>query len=166
MNLLILRHAKAEARAASGRDFDRKLSPRGREQCRSIAGEFDRARLPEPHRILVSPAARARETAALVLDAPAAERIEYHETIWEASPGDLAALLGDHREYDHTLMLVGHNPGLEGLVSWLLAGERPPTGLKTATVAWLRLPDAAPEPGAAELVDVIYPGTASTSEAT
>lgn len=165
MNLLVLRHAKAEDRADSGRDFDRRLSPRGREQCRALVAAFDSGRLPEPHRVLVSPAVRARETAARVLDGPAVERIVYTEAIWEASPGDLAALVDEHRADGHTLMLVGHNPGLEGLVQWLTA-ERLPRGLKTATAAWLRLPDAPPEAGRGQVVDVVYPGTASGRDAT
>ena len=159
MKLLILRHAKAEKTADSGRDFDRALSPKGHRQCQAIAAAFDSGRLPEPHRILVSPAARALETARRVLDPPAAERIEIEDAIWEATAGDLSAVVDRARGDYRTLMLVGHNPGLEELVRWL-TGEALPRGLKTGSVACLERDDGPPQPGEARILDVVYPDEA------
>ena len=59
--LILLRHGKAEARAASGEDFDRPLTPRGWRDARLIANAVAEAGF-APDRAVVSAAVRTRET--------------------------------------------------------------------------------------------------------
>ena len=59
--LILLRHGKAEAHAASGQDFDRPLTERGRRDVALVARRLAEAGQ-VPDLVLVSPAARARET--------------------------------------------------------------------------------------------------------
>lgn len=132
--LILLRHAEAQAAEKSGDDRERALSPRGEEEARA-AGSWLAAHGVVPDRVLCSPARRTVQTAQLVLEqlegAPAA--MEAAE-IYEATPGELLALL-DQYEDARVVMLVGHNPGIERLVALLVEGRSdefrgmPPAGL-------------------------------------
>src|SRR5277367_6359419 len=59
--LMLLRHAKTENDAASGRDQDRRLDDRGRSDAAEIGGWIGR-HPPFPDAVLVSPAVRAHQT--------------------------------------------------------------------------------------------------------
>ena len=63
--LLLLRHAKAERSQPGGRDHDRILSKRGRNDAAAVGAYLVRHRL-VPDRALVSTSARTRETWTLV----------------------------------------------------------------------------------------------------
>jgi phosphohistidine phosphatase len=101
--------------------------------------------------VLCSPAERTRSTASLALeamdDAPAPVLAE---EIYEATPGELLALLDQHGDAD-TVMLVGHNPGIERLVALLVEGRSDEfRGMPPAGLAVLHL-NGALEPGNARL---------------
>jgi phosphohistidine phosphatase len=75
---------------------------------------------------VVSPARRARETWDLVaaeLGAPPPTRID--DRVYAASGHELLNFVHELSEDIDTVVLVGHNPGIEDLTS-LLTGERPP----------------------------------------
>src|ERR1700733_8748038 len=59
--LMLLRHAKTESDAPSGRDRDRRLDDRGRRDAAEIGG-FIAGHPPFPGTVLVSPATRAHQT--------------------------------------------------------------------------------------------------------
>src|ERR1700738_1828603 len=59
--LMLLRHAKTESDAPSGRAEDRRLDDRGRRDAAEIGGWIGRHR-PFPDLVLVSPAVRAHQT--------------------------------------------------------------------------------------------------------
>ena len=59
--LLLLRHAKTESDASSGRDQDRRLDDRGRRDAAEIGGWIGR-HPPAPDAVLVSNAVRAQQT--------------------------------------------------------------------------------------------------------
>lgn len=120
--LLLMRHAKSSWGEASLADFERPLNERGLKAA-PLVGRFIRKQGLRPELILSSPAERARQTAALVaeaarLDAP----LRYDERIYEATPARLAEVVSQVEEGVGELLLVGHNPGLEGLLE-LLTGE-------------------------------------------
>jgi phosphohistidine phosphatase len=149
--LLILRHAQAEPQSAAGNDFDRPLSTRGEHDADAVGawlkghdGGIDRA--------VSSPALRARATAERVLKALGGPVLAFEPGIYEATPGDLAALTEESLGPGRTLV-VGHNPGLEQLVALLTTGRSDEfRGLPPAGLAWLTLPDeGALEPGSATL---------------
>jgi phosphohistidine phosphatase len=120
--LLLMRHAKSSWGEASLADFERPLNERGLKAA-PLVGRFIRKQKLRPELILSSPAERARQTAALVaeaarLDAP----LRYDERIYEATPARLFEVVSQVEEGVGELLLVGHNPGLEGFLE-MLAGE-------------------------------------------
>ncbi|HUI15270.1 MAG TPA: histidine phosphatase family protein [Xanthobacteraceae bacterium] len=117
---MLLRHAKTERAGPGERDRDRKLMKRGRSDAPSIGAYMAHHGL-IPDVALVSPAKRAQETWALAAPAFArAPRTVSDERIYNASPDALIAVLGEARKA-HTLLLVGHNPGLQDLAAQLIA---------------------------------------------
>ena len=118
--LMLLRHAKTERAGPGERDRDRKLMKRGRSDAPAIGAYMAHHGL-IPDVALVSPAKRAQETWALAAPAFArAPRTVSDERIYNASPDALIAVLGETRKA-HTLLLVGHNPGLQDLAAQLIA---------------------------------------------
>ena len=122
--LILLRHAKSDW---SGHEADaaRPLAERGRRQAPD-AGRWLAANIDSIDLAVVSPATRARSTWDLVseeLDLPPRSRIE--DRIYGASCDELLDVVRDLPDGVETVVLVGHNPGLEDLVP-LLTGERAP----------------------------------------
>jgi len=126
--LFLLRHAKSSWDDPTADDIDRPLAPRGEKDAPRL-GAFLAATKNRPDLILSSPAERAKATAkrvARAADYPGEIRLE--PAIYLA---DAPTLLGVvHRLPDEAdcVMLVGHNPGLETLVTMLCgASARLPT---------------------------------------
>ena len=149
--LVLLRHAHAEAAVPGQDDHERGLSARGRSEA-AAAGAWLRDHGYLPDRVLCSSARRARETLDLACEALGERPIESVDGIYEATPGDLIAIADAHREVPRLLM-VGHNPGFEHLAALMSTGQSGDfRGMHTAGIAVLRLPaDAALEPGVAKL---------------
>jgi phosphohistidine phosphatase len=125
VNLLVVRHAIAEDRdeaARAGRtDEQRTLTRQGRERMRLGARGLARL-VPKLDAIASSPLPRAWQTAEVLSCA-------FHDlAITELSalaPGGRPSAVADWvagNAADGTVALVGHEPDLGGLVSWLLAG--------------------------------------------
>ena len=132
--LLLLRHAKSSWEDAGLADFDRPLNGRGRKAA-PLMGQFLRERQLRPDLIISSPAARARETIALVLEASGLEtELRYDERIYEATAGRLAEVISEVEDDQQEVMLVGHNPGFENLLE-RLTGE----SLRVPTAALARI---------------------------
>ncbi|MER5769947.1 SixA phosphatase family protein [Streptomyces sp. NPDC001985] len=118
--IVLLRHAKAEWSENS--DHDRPLAERGRMDA-PVAGRrlaetsiaFDLA--------LCSTAARTRETWKLAVhELPERPRTVYEDRLYEASPGEIIALLNETPDEVGNLLLIGHNPGMHAVAD-ALAGE-------------------------------------------
>ncbi|HJU54196.1 MAG TPA: histidine phosphatase family protein [Pyrinomonadaceae bacterium] len=136
--LLLLRHAKSSWDDAGLADFDRPLNGRGR-RAAPLMGNFMRARRLRPDLVISSPAARARETVALVLEAAGLEtELRYDERIYEATAGQLLAVINGVEDDKQEVMLVGHNPGFENLLE-RLTGET--LRVPTAALARIALDD-------------------------
>lgn len=119
--LMLLRHAKAAAKDAE-RDFERPLAPRGQAQMKAVAAYLaaHAANGLRPDIAFVSPAARTRETwtrAKLV-----GVTMHFEPRIYEASTGTLLSIVRAADEAVATLLLVGHNPGMEDLAAKLGGG--------------------------------------------
>jgi phosphohistidine phosphatase len=118
--LMLLRHAKTERAAPGERDRDRKLMKRGRADAPAIGAYLAHHGL-TPDLAVVSPAKRAEETWALVAGAFAkAPPMVRDERIYNATADALIGVIGATRKA-HTLMVVGHNPGLHDLAMQLIA---------------------------------------------
>lgn len=144
--LILLRHAEAEPGNDSKDDRERKLTEHGRSEARA-AGEWLASHHVTYDRILCSPAQRTRETAALALD-----QVEpsYRDEIYDATPGDLYDLLDQQTDVER-LVLVGHNPGIEQLVAFLVEGRSEDyRGMPPGGMARLVFSDGL-EPGKAKL---------------
>ncbi|MEP7187355.1 MAG: histidine phosphatase family protein [Rhodanobacter sp.] len=120
--LILLRHAEAVPLETPGDDLERPLSPRGEQEAQA-AGLWLATHGLRPERVLCSPSKRTDETTRLALaaldDAPVPQMAS---EIYDASPGELLALLDQHGDAG-TVMLVGHNPGIEQLVALLVDGR-------------------------------------------
>ena len=121
--LLLLRHAKSSWDNPSLADFDRPLAPRGAKAAARMGRElFTRDWLPE--RALVSPAARTRQTWELVVaELPDAPSTHFPEALYDASAERMLGELQRAPETVNTLLILGHNPGLENLAR-LLVGDK------------------------------------------
>jgi phosphohistidine phosphatase len=87
----------------------------------------------KPEVVVCSPAERARETAALALEAAElSPTVRYDARIYEASAARLVEVVREIAEPTTSAMLVGHNPGMEELLM-LLTGER--ERMQTAALA-------------------------------
>lgn len=117
--LLILRHAKSSWDDAELSDFDRPLNSRGLEAA-PLMGTVIYDHHLQPQMILSSPAKRAKQTAILVKEtAGIEENISFVEGIYEASPLKLLKIVSEINDKNETVLIVGHNPGLEGFVKML-----------------------------------------------
>jgi phosphohistidine phosphatase len=124
MHLLVIRHAIAEEReefAKSGRsDRLRPLTDIGRKKMRRAARGL-RTLVRVIDLLATSPLARAAQTGA-ILDTIYGdiETVEIEQLAPEAEPEQFAAWLRGKRA--DTVAIVGHEPSLSRIVSWLLAG--------------------------------------------
>ena len=118
--LLILRHAKSNWDHENLADHDRPLKARGKQDAPRI-GTLIRAEGLVPDLILCSSAKRARTTAELVADACGYDEsdIVFTRDLFHAWESDYIDLLKSVDENFSCVMVVGHNPGLEGLVNLL-----------------------------------------------
>ncbi|MGA8279154.1 MAG: histidine phosphatase family protein [Rhodanobacteraceae bacterium] len=155
--IILLRHADAEAADASEDDLDRPLSEQGIAEA-AAAGVWLKQHHVKPERVLCSPAVRALATCEQVLAALGIDKICREADIYGATPGSLIRILDEHADAA-SLLLVGHNPGLENLVALLTEGASSfGRGMPPAAVAWLTLRDStALEPGAAQVRDFWWP---------
>jgi len=118
-SLFLLRHAKSSWSDPDLADFDRPLNPRGLDAA-PFMGSVMAEKGYNPSIILSSPAERARHTAHLTkgsggLDA----EILYDDRIYEASPHALRQVISELSDVHDSALIVGHNPGMEGLIRYL-----------------------------------------------
>ena len=138
--LLILRHAKSSWDDSALDDHERPLNARGLNDAPRM-GRFVRDEQLDPGLIVSSDAVRARLTAAAIADATGG-RLLLDPRLYHASAQEILAALGsilqDDAQHDvATVMIVGHNPGLEVLLTQL-TGEQ--EALPTAALAQIALP--------------------------
>ncbi len=133
--LILLRHAKSDWSGQEG-DHDRPLAKRGRRQAPD-AGRWLAVNVDSIDLAVVSTARRARTTwdlASRELDQrPAAQ---YDDEAYAASVGELLDVVRRLDEALDTVVLVGHNPGIEELVE-TLTGDRVP--MPTSALAVIEL---------------------------
>ncbi|MBL8555498.1 MAG: histidine phosphatase family protein [Phenylobacterium sp.] len=126
--LILFRHGKAEPDSASGDDFDRRLAPRGQEESAEMGAHLAGLGF-TPDLALVSPAQRTRDTWASLQGAFPDTEMRIEEHLYHADSGTLRAAAGKAGEGRRTLMIVGHNPGLQELTIQLLREGGAPLGL-------------------------------------
>jgi phosphohistidine phosphatase len=159
MRLLVLRHAKSSWADSSLDDWERPLNDRGERDAPRVGALLRRLSL-VPDLIVSSDAVRAHSPARAAADAAGyAGRIVLSPALYGAGPQAIIDVLRNSPDpAARSVMIVGHNPGLEDFVSQL-SGES--IELATATLVHLDVPinqwsDIDLSQGAA-LIDVWHP---------
>lgn len=112
----LLRHAKSDWNDPVSRDFDRPLNARGKKAA-TLMGRWAQEQGLRFDAIVASPAVRVTETLDHFLDAYGTTiDIRWDRRIYLASAATLLDVLRDSPDEWSTLLMVGHNPGLEDLV--------------------------------------------------
>ena len=163
-HLLIMRHAKSAWDTDAATDFERPLSKRGRQDAPRI-GAWVQAQDLKPDYIVSSPAIRAQETIHLVCEALETPKrtIHWDQRIYGANLDNLLTILKEQPQHAKRVLLVGHNPGVDELVSYLWGDDilLPPNGnlMPTAALAHLSMPEdwATLEYGCAQLRSLTRP---------
>lgn len=143
--LLLLRHGKSDWDTDTS-DFERPLKKRGKKGA-LCAGRWLSNHELVPDLVISSPAARAIRTARVACKVMGLKRsrILTDDHVYLASTEELIDVLRDCPEKAR-IMLVGHNPGLEELLLYLVGGDLvvPDDGklLPTASIAVLKMPDS------------------------
>ncbi len=133
MDLILWRHA--DAVSSEDDDHARKLTGKGRKQATQMAAWLDR-HLPDSARVISSPAIRAVETAEALAN-KYGRKLSINPTLGsDASPTQLLIAAGwpDNR---HPVVIVGHQPALGRLASFLLFGEEQNITIRKASIWWL-----------------------------
>jgi phosphohistidine phosphatase len=135
--LLVLRHAKSSWDDAALDDHERPLNKRGQRDAPRM-GALVREHGLMPDVVISSDAVRARLTAEAVVEAARhGGEILLDRRLYLAGPADILALLRTAGGKAGTLMIVGHNPGLEELVAQLTGEQQ---DMPTAALAQIALP--------------------------
>src|SRR5215203_1346489 len=138
--LYLLRHAKSSWADPSMRDFDRPLANRGREAC-AIIGDYIKDKGIHFDLVLVSTALRTRETIKLVKErAEFGGEVRYDERIYEATTSQLLEVISQVDNGRQSVLLVGHNPGIQDLLA-VLTGEH----LSVSTANFAKIDIKTPE---------------------
>ncbi len=135
--LLLMRHAKSSWKHPEIKDHERGLNKRGKKDAPRMSKLLTDNEL-IPQRILTSTAERSRQTVDAVIEATGfSGEVSYLDSLYMAEPEiylELLSLMPDDME---RILVIGHNPGLEGLLQ-ILSGRV--ESLPTAAIAYLSLP--------------------------
>jgi phosphohistidine phosphatase len=135
--LLLMRHAKSDWPEAIASDFERPLNARGRRTAPQMGGWMEREGL-LPEVILGSSALRAQQTVAGLQAGWSAEpTLLPSRSLYLATPETIREVVCSDALEAETVLVVGHNPGMEQLVEQL-GGQA--NGFPTAALAVFALP--------------------------
>lgn len=112
----LFRHAKSDWQDPRARDFDRPLNERGRTGA-AVMGRHIRDHGVNWDRMIASPAIRCAETIEIACEAagrPVA--VNWDRRIYLASSATLLDLLRETEGDPESMLMIGHNPGLEDLI--------------------------------------------------
>lgn len=121
--LVVLRHAKSDWPVGVV-DRDRPLGRRGQRDA-PAAGRWIAEHVGVLDAVWCSPARRTRQTwELLAAELGGTPPVEFDERIYEASVSDLVEVLRETAKGSASVLLVGHNPGVQELVLALAGGQR------------------------------------------
>ena len=119
--LMLLRHAKSDRSAPGARDRDRPLDARGKSAAPRIGAYMARHSLIPDH-VLCSPARRTVDTWSLVAEAFAKPPVvDFDDRLYDASADTVLDVVRETGAEIHSLLVIGHNPGLQDLAGLLIA---------------------------------------------
>ena len=133
-NILIIRHCEAANDSPTRRDFDRALTDYGEEQAVRL-GQHIKGLPLELDAVYVSPAKRTMQTTTILSEQLTNQpRLMDAEELYEATDNVLKAAVNRFDPDFNTVALVGHNPSVSGLFSYL---SREFCSFATGTCAWI-----------------------------
>ena len=140
MDLILWRHAEAEANGAAADDLERRLTTKGERQAERMADWLNH-RLAATTRVLASPARRTQQTAR-ALD----RRFKTVAALAPGAPVDEVLAAARWPDANEPVLVVGHQPVLGQVVARLLAGVDPNSSqrewaIRKGAVVWLRQRD-------------------------
>jgi phosphohistidine phosphatase len=147
--LILFRHGKAETAGPTGGDRERPLAERGWADSTATARWLSEGGF-IPDLLLVSPAVRTHETWDAARPWFPAARGQPCERLYLAAPETIREIVAEASAEADTVMIIGHNPGLQELGLELLAdggaprpqAERMESGFPTAAAWAFRFPTA------------------------
>src|SRR5712671_1868665 len=121
LRLMLLRHAKSGWSSPGIQDAARPLTDRGEAAARLMGGYMARHSL-MPDRVLCSAARRTRETwAGIAAQWPANVDVVFDQRLYAATPQVVLAVVRAQDSAARTLLVIGHNPGLQEAAELLIA---------------------------------------------
>lgn len=121
-NLYLLRHAKSSWDDPGVDDFDRPLSGRGYKAATLMAAFLAEAHI-RPALALVSAARRTRDTWEVIEPAMRGVPVAFEDELYEAGKGELMERLRRLDDHLASVLVLGHNPGLERFAQALIHGH-------------------------------------------
>ena len=143
-HLSLLRHAKSSWKHPELPDHDRPLAGRGRRAAKAMAKHI-RAEGIAPELVLCSTARRARDTLERIEPALGRRSVKVERELYGAGVRQLLDRVRRVPSSVESVLLIGHNPGMQDLAAALTGfdGKFPTAALATiALPAWDELEDA------------------------
>lgn len=118
--IYLARHAKSSWDSDAPSDFERPLSARGERDAKHMGEALNRLGW-RPRKIIASPALRAKQTCLIYCEALSIppESVVWNRDIYAAYMVTLLHSLNQQPETLESVMLVGHNPSMENLLTHL-----------------------------------------------
>ena len=145
LDLYIMRHAKSSWKDASLDDFHRPLNKRGRKALPLVAAWMKRHDI-KPDLLLLSGAQRTKESWKLLRqDGIKAGQKRVMQRLYHASSAEIFKLLREIDDPVKSVMILGHNPGLQIFLKALVSSQRDGAGgsfyrkFPTAAVAHVQI---------------------------
>ncbi|MGW8124082.1 SixA phosphatase family protein [Roseivirga echinicomitans] len=161
-NLLLIRHADAEFVDRNQRDFERKLSEKGKNES-ALMGEYLKNLPFKIDTIYTSPSVRTLQTCAeIIQQLEIAPRIISSEEYYEATSNVMFAAVNHIDDIFENVAILAHNPSISYLYEYL-SGDSV-GGFETGACAWLQIEAdswAEVSGGAAQSKDYYYAGMRS-----
>lgn len=130
-----MRHAKSSWKNSELPDHERPLNKKGRKDAEQM-GKMLKSKDLTPDLILTSSAARASETAEIVAEASKAgkKHVVVLDALYMGEPQSILDAIREHGKDHKTVMVIGHNPGMEAFLQIANGGVE---SLPTAAIAYV-----------------------------
>ena len=117
--IYLIRHGKAED-GFDKSDFERDLLPKGKRKTEKIAHYLAKKNA-KPEQILVSMAYRTLQTADIIMEVLGLNKqiVNEQKSLYLASSNSMLDAIYATDDHIQELMLIGHNPGISSLATYL-----------------------------------------------
>jgi phosphohistidine phosphatase len=132
--ILLMRHAEVREENYNLHDFEHPLSLKGLENAQFMGNILYKNSM-RPDLIISSTAKRAKQTAILLQSSAEIENpIDFLDNMYEASPLTLLNIALNIKDKNDSVLLIGHNPGVEGFIEFLTTKKLSMTSTSIAEV--------------------------------